>query len=217
MNLSFSANFGSMAKPTVNGHTQPTVNGTDPPPSKFFDRLTSFPAVSSGIEAVKTNPITAGIDAVKSNPITGIPLDITKRTSLLFAAPAFPLASVAYFMLEPLIDPLVKKLDTVAHDSLDRIESTWPMISEEPGKIKDELKYLAFLPVTKSKEQKDYVSNTYSREYSKCGKGGMMSTGRAVICTQLIVLSDGLLWIKSMLSGGHEQQTTKVFKSGKLG
>ncbi|KAL8815829.1 MAG: hypothetical protein Q9223_005077 [Gallowayella weberi] len=216
MNFSFSANFGSTASPTVNGHGPPAVNGTEPPPSKFFDRLTSFPAVSSGIDAVKTNPITAGIDAVKSNPITGIPLDITKRTSLLFAAPAFPLASLAYFMLQPLIDPVMKKLDTVAHDSLGRIESTWPVISDEPGKIKDELKYLAFLPWTKSKEQKDYVSSTYSREYSQCGKGGMMATGRAVICTQLIVLSDGLLWIKSMLSGGHEANVT-VFKSGKLG
>ncbi|KAI4275830.1 MAG: hypothetical protein L6R38_005795 [Xanthoria sp. 2 TBL-2021] len=180
--------------------TGPTANG-DVPSSKFLNRLSSFPAVSTGIEAVKSNPVTAA------------PLAVAKRTSLLFAAPVFPLASLSYFMLEPLIEPVMKRLDTAAHDSLSRIESTWPLIKEQPEHIKAEVEYLVFLPLTKSKERKDYVSSTYSNEYSHCGKGGIMTVGRALICTQLIVLSDGLLWIKSMLSGGNEQKSVAV-KSG---
>ncbi|KAL8728360.1 MAG: hypothetical protein Q9181_005370 [Wetmoreana brouardii] len=171
---------------------QPTVNG-DVRSSKFLDRLTSFPAVSSGI------------DAVKSNPITAAPLQMTKRTTSLFATPVFPLASLSYFVLEPLIQPMMKKLDAVAHESLVRIESTWPMITEEPGKIKTEVKYLLFLPWTKAKEQKDYVYSIYSVECSERGGSGVMTKGRAVICTQLIVLSDGLLWIRSILNGGQKQ------------
>ncbi|KAL8730353.1 MAG: hypothetical protein Q9166_004118 [cf. Caloplaca sp. 2 TL-2023] len=194
MNVSFTAYVGTMTRPTVNG---------DAPSSKFLDRLTSFPAVSSGI------------DAVKSNPITATPLDITKRTSLIFAAPVFPLASLSYFMLEPLIEPIVTRLDSVAHDSLGKIESTWPLIREEPEKIKDEVKHLVFLPLTKGKERKDYLLSTYSNECSRCGKGGMMAMGRAVICTQLIVLSDSLLWIKSVVGGGKEQ-TNVAIKRGNL-
>ncbi|CAL8574263.1 hypothetical protein XPA_000229 [Xanthoria parietina] len=193
MNLSFSAHIGTMTGPTANG---------DIPTSKFLNRLTTFPAVSTGIEAVKSNPVTAA------------PLAVAKRTSLLFATPVFPLASLSYFMLEPLIEPIMKKLDTVAHDSLSRLESTWPLIKEQPEHIKAEIEYLVLLPWTKSKEQKDYVSSTYTDEYSRCGKGGVRAKGRALICTQLIVLSDGLLWIKSLLSGGHGRKPVAV-KSGR--
>ncbi|KAL8675549.1 MAG: hypothetical protein Q9168_000061 [Polycauliona sp. 1 TL-2023] len=177
--------------------TRPTVD-SDVNSSKFLERLTSFPAVSTGIEAVKTNPITAA------------PLAVAKRTSLLVATPVFPLASLSYFMLEPLIEPLIKKVDNMAHDSLHKIESTWPLIKERPEHIKAEVEHLVFLPWTKSKERKEYVASTYSNEYSQCGRGGIRSIGRAVICTQLIVLSDGLLWIKAILSGGHEQSLGHV-------
>ncbi len=108
----------------------------------------------------------------------------------------------------------MKKLDTVAHDSLSRLESTWPLIKEQPEHIKAEIEYLVLLPWTKSKEQKDYVSSTYTDEYSRCGKGGVRAKGRALICTQLIVLSDGLLWIKSLLSGEHGRKPVAV-KSGR--
>ncbi|KAL8684667.1 MAG: hypothetical protein Q9218_008197 [Villophora microphyllina] len=197
MNLSFSANFGTSSKPTVNGvkGDVPSSKFFDVPSSKFFDRLESFPAVSSGIEAVKNNPITAA------------PLEITKRTSSLFAAPVFPLASLSYFVLEPLIRPMVKKVDSLAHDYLAKVEGTWPLITEEPRKIKNEVKNLVFLPVNKIKERRDYVLDTYSQERSHHGKTGLMAKGRAVICTQLIIVSDGLLWVKSILSGG--QQTAK--------
>ncbi|KAL8659053.1 MAG: hypothetical protein Q9226_000634 [Calogaya cf. arnoldii] len=189
MNLSFSAHVDTMTGPMVNG---------DVPSSKFLDRMTSLPAVSTGIEVVKSNPVMAA------------PLAVAKRTSMLVAAPVFPLASLSYFMLEPLIEPVMKMLDTVAHDSLSRIESTWPLIKEQPENIKAEVEYLVLLPLTKSKECKDYVSSTYANEYARCGKGGIMATGRALICTQLIVLSDSLLWIKSVLSGGHEQKTVAI-------
>lgn len=149
--------------------------------------------------------------------MTATPLAVAKRTSLLFAAPVFPLASLSYFMLEPLIEPIMQRLDIVAHDSLSRIESTWPVIKEQPGNIKAEVKYLALLPLTKSKERKDYVSNTYSAEYSDCGSGGIFTTGSALICTLLIVLSDCLLWITSMLDGGRGQKTDAVKSGTKAG
>lgn len=142
--------------------------------------------------------------------MTATPLAVAKRTSLLFAAPVFPLASLSYFMLEPLIEPIMERLDIVAHDSLSRIESTWPVIKEQPENIKAEAKYLAFLPLTKGKERRDYVASTYSAEKSSCGKGGIITTGSALICTLLIVWSDGLLWIKAMLDGGRGLNTVTV-------
>ncbi|KAL9627196.1 MAG: hypothetical protein Q9204_006740 [Flavoplaca sp. TL-2023a] len=189
MNLFFTAHVGTTTEPKING---------DVPSSKFVDRLTSFPVVSTGL------------DVVKSNPMTATPLAVAKRTSLLVAAPMAPLASLSYFVLEPLIEPIMKRLDTVAHDSLSRLESTWPVIKEQPENIKAEAKYLAFLPLTKGKERRDYVASTYSAEYSSCGKGGIITTGSALICTLLIVWSDGLLRIKSMLDGGRGSKDVTV-------
>ncbi|KAI4250833.1 MAG: hypothetical protein LQ352_005223 [Teloschistes flavicans] len=198
MNLSFSANFGTpgtSAKPTGIG------NKNDVPSSKFFDRLGSVPSISSGIEAVKTNPITAA------------PLQITQRTSSLFAAPVFPLASLSYFVLEPLIQPIIDKVDTLASELVDQVESTVPLITEEPGKIMSEVKHLIFIPVNKFLEEKDYVLETYSQECSSHGNRGALAKGRAVICTQLIVVSDGLLWLKSILSGVQRPEKPSVVQN----
>ncbi|KAI4099148.1 MAG: hypothetical protein L6R37_006104 [Teloschistes peruensis] len=203
MNLSFSANFGTPATPAKPAIPAiPTAKGSlgnlgnlgnlgDVPSSKFFDRLGSVPSISSGIEAVKNNPIMAA------------PFQITQRTSSLFAAPVFPLASLSYFVLEPLIRPIIKKVDTMATDCIDKVTGTIPLITEEPGKIVSEVKHLVFIPVNKLLEEKDYVVATYSQECSSHEHGGVLAKGRAVICTQLIVVSDGLLWLKSILSGGQ--------------
>ncbi|KAL9582024.1 MAG: hypothetical protein Q9212_003540 [Teloschistes hypoglaucus] len=222
MNLSFSANFGTPATPATPAKPAipaiPTAKGNlgnlgnfgnlgnlgklpdlgDVPSSKLFDRLGSVPSISSGIEAVKNNPITAA------------PLQITQRASSLFAAPVFPLASLSYFVLEPLIRPIIKKVDTMATDCVDKVTGTIPLITEEPGKIVSEVKHLVCLPVNKLMEEKDYVMATYSQEHSSHGQhGGVLAKGRAVICTQLIVVSDGLLWLRSLLSGGQRGSTAK--------
>ncbi|KAL8950080.1 MAG: hypothetical protein Q9222_003864 [Ikaeria aurantiellina] len=177
---------------------KPTVNG-DVPASKFVDRLTSFPAVSSGI------------DSVKSNPITSAPLQITKRTTSLLMTPVSPFASLSYFVLEPLIQPIMKQLDAMAHDYLAKAEGTIPLITEEPGKIKAELQRFLWLPWTKAQEQKDYIYGIYLDECSEHGGNGMAAKGRAIVCTQLIMTSDGLLWIRSVLSSG-QKQAKKVIK-----
>lgn len=139
------------------------------------------------------------------------PLRITKRTTSLLVTPLFPLASLSYYVLEPLIQPVMKRLDVVAHDSLARVEGTCPLIAEEPEKIKAVVKQFIFLPWTKAKEQRDYVYSIYSHECAERGGSGVAAKGRAIICTQLIVSSDGLLWIKSILSGG-QKQANKVAK-----
>ncbi|KAL8713548.1 MAG: hypothetical protein Q9220_002410 [cf. Caloplaca sp. 1 TL-2023] len=177
---------------------KPSVNG-DVPSSKFLDRLTSFPAVSTGI------------DSVKSNPITATPLQITQRTTSLLMTPVSPFASLSYFVLEPLIQPIMKQLDAIAHDYLAKAEGSLPLITEEPGKIKAEIKRLLWFPWTKVQEQKDYIYGIYRDECSERGDSGFAAKGRAVVCTQLIVTSDGLLWIRSVLSSG-QTQAKKVIK-----
>ncbi|KAL8870128.1 MAG: hypothetical protein Q9174_003754 [Haloplaca sp. 1 TL-2023] len=202
MNLSFSANFGNSQKNApVDGHG-------DVQNSKFVNRLASFPAVSSGADVLNS-----GADVLKKNPLTAMPLQMTKTTTRLLAAPFNPLASLSFFVLEPLIQPILDRIDAVAHDGLARVESTVPLITEEPGKILADIKHFVFLPFTKAEEGKHHIEETYSHECSVHGNG-ILAKGRAVVCTQLIVFSDGLLWIRSVI-GAAQKQATEVVKGGR--
>ena len=142
-----------------------------------------------------------------------MPLQMTKRTTSLLAAPFNPLASLSFFVLEPLIQPILDRIDAVAHDGLARVESTVPLITEEPGKIMAEIKHIVFLPFTKAEEGKHHIEETYSHECEVHGNG-IFAKGRAVVCTQLIVFSDGLLWIRSII-GAAQKQATEVVKGGR--
>lgn len=69
----------------------------------------------------------------------------------------------------------------------------------------------AFMPLRMAGDGKDYVLNTYSSEYKKCGGDGLVSGGKALITTGLVVTSDSLAWLSSFLAAKKEQ-TKEVAK-----
>lgn len=75
---------------------------------------------------------------------------------------------------------------------------------------------IAFFPLKLAGSSKDYVFNTYSSEYEKCGGRGYVSGGKALITTSLVVTSDSLAWLGSLLSEKKEQTKEVVHEKSYL-
>lgn len=110
--------------------------------------------------------------------------------------------------------PYVAKADSIADGGLAKVESTFPIVKEDSQKIKSSVIEIAFLPFRLAGNSKDYVYSTYTGEYQKCGGDGLISGGKAVITTSLVVTSDSLSWLGSLLAK-KKQQTKEIAKEAK--
>ena len=91
------------------------------------------------------------------------------------------------------------------------MEHTFPIVKEDTQKIKSSAINLAFFPFRLAGSSKNYVYNTYTGEYKKCGGDGIISGGKAIITTGLVVTSDTLSFISSLVAQKKEQ-TKEVAK-----
>lgn len=157
-----------------------------PPPHQH---LGSYPAVTD---------ITTKF---KSNPIGQKSLDLADQGYKSIVAPVLPYAQPSY----EYIKPYVAKADSLANDSLARVDATFPIVKQDSEQIKGSILQLAFLPFRLANESKDYVWQTYVSEYKKCGGDGYVSGGKALITTGLVVTSDTLSWLSRYLQQKQEQ------------
>ncbi|KAI9870261.1 MAG: hypothetical protein M1830_004465 [Pleopsidium flavum] len=168
--------------------SQPMVNG-DKPSSEFISHLTSYPVVSDSISTFKSNPY-----GKKS-------LDLGNQGFETFVKPVLPYAQKPYGY----VAPIVAKADSIADGGLSKVDQTFPIVKQDTQKIKGTVLDFAFLPFRMAGEGKDYVLNTYSTEYKKCGGDGMVAGGKALITSGLVFTSDSLAWLSSFLGAKKEQ------------
>lgn len=112
------------------------------------------------------------------------------------------------------IKPFAAKADSVAAYGLQTLDKRLRGLKQEPEEIKDRVGNVDFASLRKTKEGKDYMVNTYSQEYKKCGGQGMMASVKATITTQLLMMSDSLVWLCSFLNEKTDE-TGKVAKKKK--
>lgn len=157
--------------------------------------LTSYPVVSDSISTFKSNPY-----GKKS-------ISLADQGYNQLIAPFIPYAQ------RPLgyVKPYVARADSLADGGLNKVDETFPIVKEDTQKIKSSVLELAFFPLRLAGNSKDYVINTYSGEYKKCGGNGYVSGGKALITTGLVVTSDSLNWLGSLLNKKKEQ-TKEVAK-----
>lgn len=180
------AENGSMNSHAVNGER---------PSSQFLEHLTSYPVVSDSISTFKSNPY-----GKKS-------IILADQGYKSFIAPFLPYAQLPY----DFVKPYVAKADSLAEGGLTKVEHTFPIVKEDTQKIKSSVLELALFPFRAAGTSKDYVYNTYSGEYQKCGGDGLISGGKALITTSLVVTSDTFSFLSS-LWGQKKQQTKEIAK-----
>jgi len=168
------------SKPT---DTMAAVNGNKPS-SAFLAHITSYPIVSDTISTYKSNPYGA-----KS-------LDLAGKGYEKFAKPVLPYLSKPY----EYVSPYVAKVDSIGDSVLSKVDGTFPVVKKPTGELYDNATGIAFYPLTKASEGKDYVLKTYGSEKKKVGGEGLVTAGKAAVTTTLIVGSDALSWLSNYLS-----------------
>ncbi|KAL8828000.1 MAG: hypothetical protein Q9191_002850 [Dirinaria sp. TL-2023a] len=161
--------------------------------SKSLNHLTSLPAISTGI------------DTFKSNPLGGRLVSLANQGYESIVAPAVPYASGPY----EYVQPYAIRLDSLAEGGLNKAEGSFPIITEDVGKItstmKDTASNLAFLPFAKVLQLYNYVSSTYFKEHDRCGGKGIVAGSMAIVTTQMSVTGDGLALVSSTLTRNKQR------------
>ena len=85
-------------------------------------------------------------------------------------------------------------------------------MKQDTEKIKGSIMDLAYFPFRVIGDGKNYVLDTYSSEYKKCGGDGYVSGGKAMITTSLVVTSDTLAWLSTFLGQKKEEGTDYAAK-----
>jgi len=160
-----------------------TVNG-DKPSSAFLGHLFSYPLISDSITTFKENPY-----GQKS-------LNLADKGYTKFAKPVLPYFSKPY----QYVSPYVAKVDSLGDSTLSKVDAHFPVIKKPTGELYDNATGIAFFPVRKGLEGKDYVFKTYNSEVKKVGGDGIVTLGKAAVTTTLIVSSDALSWLGKFLS-----------------
>ena len=158
--------------------------------------LTSYPVVSDAISTFKSNPY-----GKKS-------LDLSNTGYEKLVAPFVPYAKLPYGY----VAPYVAKADSLGSDALSRVDHTFPIVREDTEKIKGTVLDFAYFPFRLAGDSKNYVLNTYSSEYKKCGGDGYVAGSKAMVTTSLVVTSDTLAWLSKFLGQKKEEGTDYAAK-----
>ncbi|KAL8684249.1 MAG: hypothetical protein Q9218_008368, partial [Villophora microphyllina] len=78
-------------------------------------------------------------------------------------------------------------------------------MKQDTKQLKNSILDLAFMPLRLANGGKDYVLDTYGKEYKKCGGNGYIAGGKAMVTTGLVVTSDFLSNVAAWLNQKKEQ------------
>ena len=156
----------------------------------------------SHLQHIKSYPVVHdGMETFKSYPVGQKSIDLTQTGYNKFVAPVVPYAKGPYGY----VAPYVAKADSLASDGLTKVDQTFPIVKEDAQTIKGTVLDYAFFPFRLANDSKNYVLDTYSSEYKKCGGDGYVSGGKALITTSMVVTSDTLAWLSSFLSARKQE------------
>jgi hypothetical protein len=141
------------------------------------------------------------INTFKSIPLGKKSLSLADHGFNTFAKPVLPYFSKPY----QFVSPYVAKADSIGDSTLSKVDERFPVVKKPTNELYDNATGLAFLPLRKGLEGKDYVLNTYKSEVKKVGGEGIVTMGKAAVTTTLIVSSDALSWLGSFLSKKKDQ------------
>ncbi|KAI0843580.1 hypothetical protein F5Y06DRAFT_291494 [Hypoxylon sp. FL0890] len=165
------------------------VNGEVHPSSATLSHITGYPVVSDSIAYIKGNPY-----GQKS-------IELGDSAYKTFAKPVLPYIAKPY----QYISPYVKKADAVGDNTLTKIDERLPVLKKPTNELWTDGKNLVFFPVRKGLETKDHVLDVYGSEYKKVGGDGLVTSGKALVSTGLVVTSEALAWIGDLLRAGKVQ------------
>lgn len=174
-----------MASPQVNGEV---------PHSAFLDHLLNYPAINDGVKTFKSNPY-----GQKS-------LELSDSVYKTFAQPIIPYLTKPY----QYVSPYVKKADDLGDKTLSRVDEKFPVVKKQTGEIYEDGRNLVLLPYRTAFAAKDHVFETYNGEVKKVGGDNLISYGKALLTTSLIVTTQVIQTVSGFLSAKKEQTKSLI-------
>jgi len=168
------------------------VNGDSPtnsPSSAFLSHLVSYPLISDSISTIQNNPI--GHKGI----------ELSQKTYSTFASPIIPYLQKPYQYAAP----YVAKADSIGDSTLSKVDEKFPVVKKPTGELYNNGVGIVFFPLNKGLEGRDYVLKTYSSEVKKTGGDSLVTKGKALVSTGLVVTSDALAWLGAFLGEKKEQ------------
>lgn len=145
--------------------------------------------------------INDGISYFKKNPYGQKSIELSDSAYQTFAKPILPYFDKPY----QYVSPYVKKADTIGDDALSKIDERLPALKKPTDELVSDGKAIIYFPVRKGLETKGYVLDVYNSEYKKVGGDGLVTSGKALISTGLVVTSVALSWVGDILRAGKVQ------------
>jgi hypothetical protein len=148
-----------------------------------FQHLTSYPLISDSIATFKNNKYGA-----KSLTYAD--------QGYAFAKPYLPYLSTPYSY----VAPYVAKADSLGAQGMTQVDARFPIVKEEPDKIRGTIIDTAYFPVRLAEEARQHLLDTYGAEYKKCGGAGYVASGKAVVTTSLVLSQESLAWLSTAIA-----------------
>ncbi|KAH6656568.1 hypothetical protein BKA67DRAFT_552338 [Truncatella angustata] len=165
------------------------VNGEPHPSSATLSHITGYPVVNDALLYYKSNPY-----GKKS-------IEIGDSAYQIFGKPIVPYLAKPY----EYVSPYVKRADHLGAGALDRIDKKIPILKESTENIQAKSKQVVFYPVVKTRETTDHLFSVYNSEFKKVGGQGIVTTGKALISTGLVLTTEALNWFGDILRASKEK------------
>ncbi|GAB0136077.1 hypothetical protein EsDP_00004394 [Epichloe bromicola] len=177
-----------MAVPQVNGDVSPRPN------SAFLQHLLNYPLISDSIHTVKSNEY-----ARRS-------LKLGDSAYQTFAAPVLPWLAKPY----EYVSPYVARADSIGDKTLNHIDERFPVVKKPTSDLYNDTRSLILFPLNKGIEGRDHVFDVYASEVKKTEQKSLVSQGKAAISTAVVVSTETLGWLSSLLAAKKDEATTAV-------
>lgn len=93
---------------------------------------------------------------------------------------------------------------------MSKVDEKAPIVKSETQEIKGTIFEYVTWPLKFAGEQKDYVLSTYTEEYKKNGGDGVVAGGRALFSGSLVITSDYLAFLASLLQKTKKEAESKA-------
>lgn len=171
----------------------PQVNG-DLPHSAFIDHILGYPIISDGVTTFK------------SNPYGQRSLQLSDSAYKTFAQPVLPYFAKPY----QYVSPYIKKADDLGDKTLSKVDERFPVVMKPTNELYADTRNLVLLPYRVGIAGKDHVFSTYDSEKKKIGGDNLITYGKALLSTALIVSTEAVVTVSGYLNNKKETVKSSV-------
>ena len=156
--------------------------------------------------------IDSTLKTIKSNPYGQRSIQLSDSAYKTFAQPVLPFLTKPY----QYVSPYVKKADDLGDKTLSTIDSRFPVVKKPAADIYNEAREIVLYPYRTGLAGKDHVLETYDGEFKKVGggEGGLVTYGKALVTTTLIVATEVVQAVSGYL--GQKKEVAKSAVNDKV-